>query len=117
MSGAATAPGVIQGILIAFAIVVVLMPSFIRAVRAAGMGKRIRVDGPGTHIVKEGTPTMGGLLIIATVIVIALAWHLVTGRFIDGSTFAPLATLALVGALGAADDWLNARTEIGRAHV
>jgi phospho-N-acetylmuramoyl-pentapeptide-transferase len=56
---------------------------------------------------------MGGLLIIGTVIVVALAWHLVTGRFIDGSTFAPLATLALVGALGAADDWLNARTGSG----
>jgi phospho-N-acetylmuramoyl-pentapeptide-transferase len=37
-----------------------------------------------------------------------------TGRpFLDGSTFAPMATLALVGALGAVDDYLNARTGIG----
>ena len=36
-----------------------------------------------------------------------------TGHFIDASTFAPLATLGLVGLLGTADDWLNARTGDG----
>ncbi len=36
-----------------------------------------------------------------------------TGHFFDASTFAPLATLALVGGLGTADDWLNARTGDG----
>jgi phospho-N-acetylmuramoyl-pentapeptide-transferase len=35
------------------------------------------------------------------------------GDFVDGSTFAPMATLALVGLLGTADDWLNARTGDG----
>lgn len=103
----------IQGILLAFAAVVICMPAFIRLVRALGMGKKIRVEGPQTHLVKEGTPTMGGVLIIGVVLAIAAAWHLLTGRFIDGSTFAPLATLALVGGLGAVDDWLNARTGEG----
>ncbi len=103
----------IQGILIAFAAVVICMPAFIRLVRALGMGKKVRVEGPQTHLVKEGTPTMGGVLIIGVVLAIAAVWHLLTGRFIDGSTFAPLATLALVGGLGAVDDWLNARTGEG----
>jgi phospho-N-acetylmuramoyl-pentapeptide-transferase len=110
MTGSET---IIQGILLAFALVVVLMPSFIRLLRRMGMGKRIRLDGPETHYVKEGTPTMGGLLVVGVVLGIAGVLELTTQRFLDGSTFAPLATLALVGLLGTADDWLNARTGIG----
>ncbi len=102
-----------QGILLTFALVVILMPSFIRLLRRFGMGKRVRVDGPETHYIKEGTPSMGGLLIIAVVGVVALVLEVMTHDFIDGSTFAPLATLALVGLLGTADDWLNARTGDG----
>ena len=104
---------IVQGILIAFALAVILMPTFIRVVRRIGMGKKIRIDGPQSHYTKEGTPTLGGLLIIGVVLGVALVVHLITGRFIDGSTFAPLATLALVGVLGTADDWLNARTGEG----
>jgi phospho-N-acetylmuramoyl-pentapeptide-transferase len=104
---------VVQGILITFALVVILMPAFIRLLRRMGMGKRIRIEGPESHYEKEGVPTMGGLLIIAVVGGVALAIHFLTGRFIDGSTFAPLATLGLVGLLGTADDWLNARTGDG----
>jgi phospho-N-acetylmuramoyl-pentapeptide-transferase len=100
---------IVQGILIAFAVVVILMPTFIRLVRRMGMGKKIRIEGPQSHYVKEGTPTLGGLLIIGVVLACALLAHLITGRFIDGSTFAPLATLALVGILGTVDDWLNAK--------
>ena len=104
---------IVQGILIAFAIVVVLMPAFIRLLRRLGMGKRIRLEGPETHYVKEGTPTMGGLLIVIVVIGIGLVMEFGAGDFIDSSTFAPMATLALVGLLGTADDWLNARTGDG----
>ena len=104
---------IIQGILLAFALVVVLMPAFIRALRRLGMGKRIRLEGPETHYVKEGTPTMGGLLIVGVVIGIGLIIEVTRGGFVDSSTFAPMATLALVGVLGTADDWLNARTGDG----
>jgi phospho-N-acetylmuramoyl-pentapeptide-transferase len=98
----------IQGILLAFAIVVIIMPAFIRLVRHGGFAKQIRIDGPEGHHTKAGTPTAGGALVIAVVIALALLF----GR-VDASTFAPLATLALVGALGLADDWLNARTGDG----
>ena len=104
---------IVQGILLAFAVVVVLMPSFIRLLRRLGMGKRIRLEGPETHYVKEGTPTMGGLLIVVVVLGIGLLVELTRGDFVDSSTFAPMATLALVGVLGTADDWLNARTGDG----
>jgi phospho-N-acetylmuramoyl-pentapeptide-transferase len=104
---------IVYGILVSFAIVVVLMPAFIRLLKRIGMGKRIRLEGPETHYTKEGTPAMGGLLIVGVVLGIAMVLELVTGDFLDGSTIAPIATLALVGLLGTADDWLNARTGDG----
>ena len=104
---------IVYGILVSFAIVVVLMPAFIRLLKRIGMGKRIRLEGPETHYTKEGTPAMGGLLIVLVVLGIAMVLELVTGDFLDGSTIAPIATLALVGLLGTADDWLNARTGDG----
>jgi phospho-N-acetylmuramoyl-pentapeptide-transferase len=102
-----------QGILLTFALVVILMPPFVRLLRRFGMGKRVRVDGPETHYIKEGTPSMGGLLIILVVGGVSLGLEGWTHHFIDASTFAPLATLGLVGVLGTADDWLNARTGDG----
>jgi phospho-N-acetylmuramoyl-pentapeptide-transferase len=108
---------IVQAILLAFAAVVVLMPAFIRLLRRLGMGKRIRLEGPETHYVKEGTPTMGGLLVVIVVLGIAAILELTNQGFLDGSTVAPVATLALVGVLGTADDWLNARTGDGISAV
>ncbi len=98
----------IQGILLAFAIMVILMPPYIRFARWAGFAKQIRIEGPEGHQAKAGTPTAGGALMIAVVGALALLLNLV-----DASTFAPLAVLGLVGVLGLADDWLNARTGDG----
>ena len=60
----------IQGLLLAFAVVVILMPAYIRLLRFAGMGKQIRIEGPETHLSKAGTPTMGGLLVIVVVVLL-----------------------------------------------
>lgn len=99
----------IQGLLLAFALIVILMSPYIRMLHALGFGKRIRVEGPESHYVKEGTPTMGGLLIVAVVVGI----YFFLRSWPDASTFAPLAALAGVGALGAFDDYLNAKTGDG----
>ena len=99
----------IQGLLLTFALVVILMSPYIRLLRFLGFGKQIREEGPQSHIVKLGTPTMGGLLIIGVVLAI---YFLLRGGP-DASTFAPLAALAAVGLLGAFDDYLNARTGEG----
>ena len=99
----------IQGLLLAFALVVILMSPYIRLLRAIGFGKRIREEGPESHYAKEGTPTMGGLLIVAVV----LAIYFFLKQQPDASTFAPIAALAMVGLLGAFDDYLNARTGEG----
>jgi phospho-N-acetylmuramoyl-pentapeptide-transferase len=98
----------IQGLLLAFALMVILMSPYIRLLHAVGFGKRIRAEGPESHYLKEGTPTMGGLLIVF--VVIGIYFFL---RPPDASTFASLAALAGVGALGAFDDYLNARTGEG----
>jgi phospho-N-acetylmuramoyl-pentapeptide-transferase len=98
----------IQGLLLAFACVVILMPPYLRLLRWIGIGKQIREDGPGSHLVKQGTPTMGGVLIVAVILAVAFIFDA-----FDASTYSPLAVLALVGGLGAVDDYLNARTGIG----
>jgi len=98
----------IQGLLLAFAFIVILMAPFIRLLRELGFGKQVHPEGPHTHFVKEGTPTMGGVLVIIVVVAIYLFL-----RELDAATFAPLATLVLVGGVGAVDDYLNARTGEG----
>ena len=98
----------IQGLLLAFACVVILMPPYLRLLHWLGMGKKIREEGPGSHLVKQGTPTMGGVLMVLVILALAYVFDA-----LDASTYSPLAVLALVGALGAIDDFLNARTGIG----
>jgi len=99
----------IQGLLLAFALVVILMPPYIRLLRHFRFGKQIREEGPESHMVKWGVPTMGGALVIIVVlgIFLVLRWPP------QGGVIAPIATLALVGLLGAVDDYLNARTGEG----
>ena len=99
---------VVQAILLAFAFVVILTRPYLSLLRRLGFGKRIREEGPASHIVKEGTPTLGGLLMIGVVIGLAALLGLV-----GPDTTAPMLALGLVGALGAADDYLNARTGEG----
>jgi phospho-N-acetylmuramoyl-pentapeptide-transferase len=109
-----TDPPLVEGLLIAFAIVVLAMHPYLWLLQRLGFAKQV-VWQPH-HQEKSGTPTMGGLLVITVVLGIALVLEFLrpAGRpFVDGSTFAPMATLALVGVLGAADDYLNARTGIG----
>jgi phospho-N-acetylmuramoyl-pentapeptide-transferase len=99
----------IQGLLLAFAIVVILMPPFIRLLQATGFTKQIRIEEPGSHHIKRGTPTGGGALIIAVV----LALYLLLRWPPEGGIFAPLGALAAVGMLGFFDDYLNAKTGEG----
>jgi phospho-N-acetylmuramoyl-pentapeptide-transferase len=99
----------IQALLLAFAVVVILMPAYIRFLQFIGMGKQIQVELPESHQVKAGTPSMGGLLVIG----IVLALFLLIRGVPQFGVVAPVATLILVGGLGAVDDYLNARTGEG----
>ena len=76
-----------------------LMPLFIRLMRHEGVGQQIRADGPQRHLVKQGTPTMGGIIILAGVLVsVALL-----GEWTPGLVLAVAATL-VTGSLGLLDD-------------
>jgi phospho-N-acetylmuramoyl-pentapeptide-transferase len=99
----------IQALLLSFAVVVILMPAYIRFLQFLGMGKRIQAELPESHQAKAGTPSMGGLLLITVVL---LLFILIRGVPQFG-VVAPILTLLLVGALGAVDDYLNARTGEG----
>ena len=54
----------------------------IRKLRQLQVGQFVRDDGPQTHLIKAGTPTMGGVLIIIAVAVSTLLWADLTNRFI-----------------------------------
>lgn len=63
---------VFLSVAIAALIVMVLMPLFIRLMKHESVGQQIRADGPQRHLVKQGTPTMGGVVIIASVLITCL---------------------------------------------
>jgi phospho-N-acetylmuramoyl-pentapeptide-transferase len=64
---------VFLGLLLSAVITMVLMPLMIRVLRQRHIGQQVRADGPETHHVKQGTPTMGGVvLIIASAITVLL---------------------------------------------
>jgi phospho-N-acetylmuramoyl-pentapeptide-transferase len=68
-----------------------------------GVGKAISDAGPASHQSKAGTPTMGGLLILATILVVTVATNL-TGRL---SILLPLGAMGAAGLVGFADDLLT----------
>lgn len=80
-------------------------PLLISWLRGRGIGQQIREDGPAGHFSKAGTPTMGGVAIIAAAVVGYLVAH-VSGTF---TTRGLLAMLTVCGAalVGFADDWIK----------
>lgn len=88
---------------LSFMVTVIIGRPLITALRQRGVGKKIRLEGPETHMSKTGTPTMGGLMICATVVVITVVFNTV-GRL---SMLLPVIVLIAAGMLGAVDDRLN----------
>jgi len=89
--------------LTALAIGLFVGPWMIRKLREFQVGQIIRLEGPSTHRTKAGTPTMGGLLILTSVLVPTLLWANLQNPFI---WIAVLATVGF-GAVGFADDYLK----------
>ena len=89
--------------LTALAIGLVLGPWMIRKLREFQIGQVIRQEGPATHRTKAGTPTMGGLLILTSVIVPTLIWANLANPFI----WVTILSTTAFGAIGFADDYLK----------
>lgn len=72
----------ILGILTALGIALVLGPTIIRRLSLHHVGQVVRDDGPQSHLSKAGTPTMGGTLVIISVLVSTLLWSDLDNRFV-----------------------------------
>ncbi|MBN2468313.1 MAG: phospho-N-acetylmuramoyl-pentapeptide-transferase [Deltaproteobacteria bacterium] len=93
----------------ALAITLVLGPWVIRKLSRLKMGEVIRSDGPQSHFKKEGTPTMGGLLILGAVVTSTLLWADLMNRFI---WMALLVTVGF-GLIGFVDDYVKLKAKSG----
>ena len=98
-------------LLAAFILGLFLGSPYISLLRRLRMGKQIRREGPQSHYAKQGTPTLGGVLIIA---VVAALWLLVFGLLQEpqrgdfvAQTIVPIGALVAVGILGFIDDYVN----------
>jgi phospho-N-acetylmuramoyl-pentapeptide-transferase len=93
----------------AYAMVTALLISFlvgpwlIRRLRRLQLGETIRAEGPQSHQAKAGTPTMGGLLILTSIILPTLLWADLTNRYVQ----IVLVVTVWTGLIGFLDDYLK----------
>lgn len=80
-----------------------LGPKLIAWLKKEKLGQEIRKDGPESHQVKSGTPTMGGILIIFSIVVSVLLWQDIRNLF----TWVSLFSVIGFGAIGFIDDYLK----------
>jgi len=94
-----TAMAVLTALLISLA----LGPRLIRKLQEFQIGQHIRPEGPLSHQIKKGTPTMGGLLILIAVALPSLLWADLANPFV----WMVLVSMLLYGVIGFADDYLK----------
>jgi phospho-N-acetylmuramoyl-pentapeptide-transferase len=91
---------VVLGAAVAFLVTVTLGSKFIEFLQTRKFGQFVREEGPQTHLIKAGTPTMGGVVMLMGL----LAALVVVGR-LNVATFATLLVIATVAGIGLYDDW------------
>lgn len=77
-----------------------LFPLWMRLLRVRNIGQQVRADGPQGHLIKQGTPTMGGVLIL---LVVAVTYAVMGAP--ERLTILALGAMVACGALGFIDDW------------
>jgi phospho-N-acetylmuramoyl-pentapeptide-transferase len=95
-----------------FMLTIIWGEPLLRILRHLKIGEQIRMDGPQTHIMKTGTPTLGGVLFILPVLLITLLFNaasLVGFTMLGRSIFLPMGTMIVFGLLGSIDDWKKLR--------
>ena len=98
---------VIMATLTAMIISFLVAPWFIRELQKKQIGQVVRSDGPETHFKKRGTPTMGGALILVSVLVPTIFWCDMRNVFVWATT----AVTAGYGVIGYLDDYLKIKTK------
>ncbi len=76
-------------------------PTMIRKLTAYKIGQSVRSDGPQTHLVKAGTPTMGGALILTSIAITTLLWGDLRNHYV----WVVLLTTLGFGVIGWVDDY------------
>jgi phospho-N-acetylmuramoyl-pentapeptide-transferase len=87
--------------LTSLAISFIVGPAMIRKLTAYKIGQSVRVDGPQTHLIKAGTPTMGGALILVSIAITTLLWADLSNRYV----WVVLVTTLGFGVIGWVDDY------------
>ncbi len=87
--------------LTALVISFIVGPTMIRKLTAYKIGQSVRDDGPQTHLVKAGTPTMGGALILVAIAITTLLWADLSNRYV----WVALVTTLGFGIVGWVDDY------------
>ncbi|NJP07409.1 MAG: phospho-N-acetylmuramoyl-pentapeptide-transferase [Chloroflexaceae bacterium] len=96
----------------AFILTLVVGHWWVRFAQRNRIGKRIRVEGPQTHMCKMGTPTMGGIMIVSTVVALTVIFNLVD----RWSMLLPLGVMVSFAILGAFDDWKSLTGSKSKTH-
>jgi phospho-N-acetylmuramoyl-pentapeptide-transferase len=84
-----------------------LTPMLIKLLVRLGYGQMIRDDGPSSHHVKRGTPTIGGVVLISASFLAYFLAHLLVGGSITASALLVMALILGLGIVGFIDDWLK----------
>ncbi len=82
-----------------------LGPSIIRWLKGKEVIEKIREDGPTSHLIKEGTPTMGGIMILISLLLSTLLWAQLNNEY----TLLLILTTLWMGGIGLLDDYLKAK--------
>jgi phospho-N-acetylmuramoyl-pentapeptide-transferase len=100
----------------AFALVFALFGTrvLIRILAGKGYGQIIRDDGPSSHHIKRGTPTMGGIIFILAAVFGYLVAHLITGNSVTASAVLVMGLVVALGFIGFLDDWLKVSRQNSR---
>jgi len=97
---------------VSFLLAVIWGPPLLRVLRHYKIGETIRIEGPERHYTKQGTPTMGGIMIVVPVIFVTLLMNAATliGFNVTGtSILLPLGVMVIFSLLGMIDDWEGIR--------
>ena len=86
-------------------------PQFIKFLTRRQYGQFIRDDGPKEHLTKRGTPTMGGVVIIASVVLSYFLAHLILWESVTISGVLLVGVMTALGFLGFLDDWAKISKE------
>ena len=94
---------------IALWVSILVTPVLLRWLRSQGIGQPIRADGPASHSVKAGTPTMGGIAIVCGVVVGYVIGHFGTQVRFSRTGYLAVMAVVLFGIIGFLDDWIKVR--------